>query len=136
MLTIQENKKWQGRLGCCMVVSVIVVGWQLGLFFWFFMAALERNRKLYIRQHLLVVTVGRQPAVMCAICWESNRLVVAKLPCMHTLHHTCLRKWTLAQQTQKGALSSGLLPCTCPMCRRLCYVDARRNAQFISLSLT
>ena len=121
MLTIQENKKWQGRLGCCMVVSVIVVGWQLGLFFWFFMAALERNRKLYIRQRLLAVAVERQlPAVRCVICWEATGSALAKLPCSHTFHAACIQKWTIAQK--KGTCLSELLPCSCPLCRQVCYV--------------
>ena len=50
METVRENVKWQGRLGCCMVVSMFVVSWPLALLFWLLMVCLEKNRKKFYKE--------------------------------------------------------------------------------------
>ena len=125
METVRENVKWQGRLGCCMVVSMFVVGWPLALLFWLLMVCLEKNRKSFVKNRLTVVTLRQKIAVRCVICWETDRPVEAKLPCLHTFHTACIHRWTLAQH--KGTRFSDMLPCTCPLCRKVCYVIAKRG---------
>ena len=122
ILVIRQNQKWQNRLGCCMIISLFTFGWPACLFFWFIIALLERERQICIAKRLVVVVVEK-PHASCVICWSSIPNQVARLPCTHEFHNTCLTKWAVAQKKSSHKYNRLLLlPCTCPLCRQICFV--------------
>ena len=52
----------------------------------------------------------------CCICYEvhdENRQVTKSISCGHYLHHSCMKKWVVAQNQLRVYQAS------CPMCRKL-----------------